>query len=85
MNTEAMARYTDRIFSLHEQIQNITEQDKQAMCDRKFFSGKDYELLMLVQEYYKWQEGITIPEGIYITDEEKKILQNISVTDLMMI
>jgi len=77
MSTEAMAKYADRIAVLHEQIQNVTEQEKQAMCDRKFFAGKDYELLMFAQEHYIMHEGIVISDDLHLTAEEKAIIRNI--------
>jgi len=85
MNTEAIAKYTDRIAFLHEQIQNVTEQEKKEMCDRKFFTGKDYELLMFVREYYKYynlREGIVFSDDLYLTAEEKAVISNILQEEL---
>ena len=50
MNTEAMTRYADAVCMKYETEQRVSGQEKQAMADRKFFSGTDFDLMLFAKE-----------------------------------
>ena len=51
---ETGVKYTDCLRTLHERdVLRLTEQEKQMMCDKKFFTGMDFEIEFLVNELAK--------------------------------
>lgn len=72
---ETGVKYTDCLRTLHERdVLRLTEQEKQMMCDKKFFTGMDFEIEFLVNELAKTEN---LKEEYDLTEEETDILQYI--------
>ena len=78
MNTEAMTRYADAVCMKYETEQRVSGQEKQAMADRKFFSGTDFDLMLFAKEKIEFEGSLRNVQKEYdLTDEQAAVLKNL--------